>query len=93
MEASADDVSPMRHPLSPRWEGRVFTNPVSGERIEVLEVGEDDGESLHQRTPDRRGRRHGAAPAGTVFSFDMAGPRGKASGQRTREDRPSGDAR
>lgn len=91
MESKSVDHSPIRAPLPRRWEGRVFTNPVSGERIEVLEVGEDEGGSLHQRTPDRRGGRHGAAPAGTVFSFDMAGPGGEASGQRTREDRPSGD--
>lgn len=33
-----DDHTPIRDPLSDRWEGLVFTNPVSGERIEVLEV-------------------------------------------------------
>ena len=33
-----DDQTPIMDPLSDRWEGIVFTNPVSGERIEVLEV-------------------------------------------------------
>lgn len=42
MESKTVDDSPIRDPLSRRWEGLVFTNPVSGERIEVLEIGEDE---------------------------------------------------
>lgn len=42
MKSEDIDESPIRDPLSERWEGVVFTNPVTGERIEVLEIGEDD---------------------------------------------------
>ena len=42
MEFHADKETPIRDPLSSRWEGVVFTNPVTGERIEVLEIGRDD---------------------------------------------------
>jgi len=49
-ESSPAEDSPIRDPLSPRWEGVVFTNPVSGERIEILEIGED------ARSPFLKGR-------------------------------------
>lgn len=50
MEPHAAEEIPIRDPLSPRWEGIAFTNPVTGERIEVLEIGRDD------RGPFLRGR-------------------------------------
>ncbi|MDX1619751.1 MAG: cupin domain-containing protein [Nitriliruptorales bacterium] len=37
--------TPIEDPLSDRWVGVVFTNPVSGERIEVLEVDSHAEES------------------------------------------------
>lgn len=36
-----DEQTPITDPLSRRWVGVVFTNPVSGERIEVLDVDTD----------------------------------------------------
>jgi len=42
MKSEVIDESPVRDPFSDRWEGVVFTNPVTGEQIEVLEIGEDD---------------------------------------------------
>lgn len=39
----AVDTSPIRDPLSPRWIGLTFVNPVSGEKIEVLEVDNETG--------------------------------------------------
>ena len=40
-----DERTPIRDPLSDRWVGVSFSNPVSGERIEVLEVDPGPGES------------------------------------------------
>lgn len=47
-------------PLSRRWIGVTFTNPASGETIEILEVGgDDDGEVLRGRLTVRP---HGSGP-------------------------------
>jgi len=40
-----DERTPITDPLSKRWVGVVFTNPVTGERIEVLEVHPDGPQS------------------------------------------------